>query len=213
MKLLDQQELISQKRTNAKVAVIPNQAEINQDTNTALSGLKAQMDAPIEQQAELTSAMSVIGQQSVNQDQIPACVQTIQNNTPVTQAQCNRQLNDLQVAFGKQLDAMQGRGSSNNTAITSASSPNSSHAPNESRNELKDDQGRSWFQVKFFCSKHGFNTAHSNEACKFKQSPKGHPWIAGATIQDPKGGNMANADKLHPWHEKSTKQYANQVPT
>ena len=57
MKLLDQQELITQKSANAKVAVIPNQVEINHDTNAALSGLKAQMDALIEQQAELTSAM------------------------------------------------------------------------------------------------------------------------------------------------------------
>ena len=211
MKRLDQQGLITKKKTSANIAFIPNQAEINHDTTAALTNLQNQLAALCDQHREMSSAMSVISQQ---QTTVPAVIQTTQDNSPTfTQAQCDRQINDLKIYFGKQLDALRGaKASSHDTAATSVLSQGSTKWPSEQRNEQKDSQGRSWFQVKFCCSKHGCNTTHSNEACGFKKSPKGPPWIPGATIQDTKGGNPANADKLNQWCLKSTKQYAHQVP-
>ena len=66
------------------------------------------MDALCEQQAQLTTAMSVISQQpTINHNTAPAHIQTNQDDTPmITEAQCNRWMNDPHVFCGKQMDAV-----------------------------------------------------------------------------------------------------------
>ena len=141
MKRLDQQGLITKKKTNANIAFIPNQAEINHDTTAALTGLQDQIAALCDQHREISSAMSVISQQQ--QSTVPAVIQTTQDNSPTfTQAQCDRQIRDLKIYFGKQLDALQGaKTSSHGAGATSVLSQGSAKWPSEQRNEQKDNQG------------------------------------------------------------------------
>lgn len=104
----------------------------------------------------------------------------------------------------------------NNGAIATANTSHTSfhwqQQNQDQQNAVKDAQGKKWFQVKFCCSNHGHNTSHINENCNNKMLDKGHPWIAGATPTNTKGGNNALADMFYHWFERSTRQYLPQPP-
>lgn len=153
----------------------------------------------------------------------------------ITEAQCRRLLNEQQINMGKQMDAMMLKNQEllakirnlelqNNSTIASTAantsysgsqhrSQNQSYNHNQDqRTSVKDTQGRKWYQVKFYCSKHGFNTSHSNENCNSKHLNRGHPWVPGATPSNTKGGSNALADKFNHWYEPRAKQYQPQPP-
>ena len=183
----------------------------------------------------MNAAMSVIGSnQRAYNASVPAYIQTdiTHGNTSaigsdtITEAQCKRLLNEQQINMGKQMDAMVLKNQEllekirrlelgNNTVATAATSHSGiPHGPpQDKKNTMKDSQGRKWHQVKFYCSKHGFNISHSNANCNNKHVDKGHPWVPGATASNTKGGSNALADKFNHWFERSSKQYSPQPPT
>ena len=189
-----------------------------------------------EENAHLASAaMSVISNnqhRAFNATAIPSYIQTdptagntsMMGSETYTDAQCKRMLNEQQINHGKQVDALNLQnqqllariqaletGSTMATTVgTSRSGPSMRHLDQSSMK--KDAQGRKWYQVKFCCSKHGFNTSHSNDNCNGKHMNKGHPWIPGASLVDTKGGNNNNSDKLNYWYKPRTKQYLPQPP-
>ena len=137
-----------------------------------------------------------------------------------TETQCRRLLNKQKISMGKKMDAMAARNQeleaeiqnmklSNGAIATANASHNSFHRQQQNQDQqsaIKDALGKKWFQVKFCCSKHGCDTSHSNQNCNNKMSPKGHPWIAGATRTNTKGGNNALADEFNYWFKRSTRQ-------
>ena len=93
------------------------------------------------------------------------------DQTQSQKAVCRRLLNEQQISVNRQMDAMTLRNQEleaelrrlNNGTITTANTSHSSlhRQPNQDQQSVtKDAQGRKWFQVKFCCSKHGFNTGH-----------------------------------------------------
>ena len=143
----------------------------------------------------------------------------------VTEAQCKRWLNEQQISMGKKMDAVVARNQepeatirnlniNNGTVAATNTSHSSSQKPHQQdqRSSVRDSQGKKWHQVKFCCSKHGFNTSHSNENCNNKHVNKGHPWVPGATPSNTKGGNNALEDKFNHWFERSSRQHLPQPP-
>ena len=194
-------------------------------------GIVNQLDALAEQQAQV--AMSVISnnQRALNVSGMPNCMQTnpTNGNTSAvgsnahTEAQCKRLLSEQQIHHGEQMDALtlqnqellakiQSPELNAGTAATAANTSHSGFHNQDQKSRKKDVQGRKWYQVKFQCSKHGFNTSHSNENCNSKHLNKGHPWIPGATLANTKGGNNAHADKFNHWYEPRARQYSPQPP-
>ena len=238
---LDLQGFTTNKTTNsARSTTTPTQESYNLELAHRISGIESQMDALHDHQVHVNTAMSVIGnnQRAFNAASIPNYIQTdtMTGNTSaigsdtITEAQCKRLLNEQQITMGKQMDAMALKNQelldkirrlelSNSTvatATTNTSSSGMAHSQSHNqnhRNMVKDTQGRKWYQVKFYCSKHGFNTSHSNDNCNNKHADKGHPWIPGATASNTKGGSTALADKFNHWFERSSKQYSPQPPT
>ena len=141
----------------------------------------------------------------------------------VTEAQCKRHPNEQQIQHGKQVDALNLQNqellarirmlemNDNSTATTTANASHSGLHNQDQKSMKKDSQGRKWHQVKFHCSKHGFNSSHSNENCNDKLMNEGHPWAPGATSANTRGGGAANADKINHWYEPRTRQCSPQV--
>ena len=203
-----------------------------------LDALTEQNAALTEQNAHLASAaMSVISNdqhRAFNATTIPSYIQTdptagnasAMGSDAHTDAQCKRMLNELQISMGEKLDSANARNqeleaiirnmnAGANTIATSNSTQSGFQRQNQHRDNSsmkKDAQGRKWHQVKFHCSKHGFNTSHSNENCNSKHMNKGHPWTPGATLGNTKGGSNANADKCNYWFEPRSKQCSPQPP-
>ena len=218
---------------SARSVISPEQATVNSGVEHRLSDLTNQADALTEQTAQAASAaMSVISsdQRAFNPSGVPAFIQTDPTagnasaigSDNVTDAQCRRLLNEQQIHHGEQMDALSLQNQQlmakiqnlemNNSAV--ATTTDSSHSgfcphqnqPGDKSSVKKDSQGRRWYQVKFCCSKHGFNTCHSNETCNNKHMNEGHPWVPGATPADTKGGSNALSDKVNHWFEPRSKQ-------
>ena len=125
--------------------------------------------------------MSVISssQRALNVSGMPNCMQTdpANGNTSAmgsdacTEAQYRRLLDEQQIHHGKQMDALSLQNQellakirdleiNASTAATAASTGHSGFHNQDQRSMKKDAQGRKWYQVKFCCSEHGFNTGH-----------------------------------------------------
>ena len=227
---------------SARSIIPPEQVNVNSDVEHRLSGITNQLDALTEQTAQVASAaMSVISsnQRAFNASGVPTYIQTDPTNgntsaigsDTVTEAQCRRLLNEQQINMGKQMDALTLKNQellakirnlelqNNSTVATTAANTSYSGSHQQPRNNsqdqrstVKDAQGRKWYQVKFYCSKHGFNTSNSNENCNNKYMNKGHSWVPGATPSNTKGGSNALADKFNHWYDPRAKQYQPQPP-
>ena len=93
------------------------------------------------------------------------------------------------------------------------SNRNRERGHNKERIKRQDSKGHTWFQIAHYCSKHGYNSSHSNEACEFKQAQDGRgTWIAGASAADNKGGSNKNADKCLQWFNPRTRQTTPTLP-
>ena len=239
---LDLQGFTTNTTNSARSTATPTQESFHLELAHRLSGIESQVDALHDHQLHVNAAMSAIGNhRAVNTNTVPSYIQTdpMNGNTSaigsdtITEAQCKRLLSEQQINMGKRMDAMALKNQellnkirqlelSNGTVATTTT--NTSHSMptsqasyqdknQDKRNTMKDSQGRKWYQVKFYCSKHGFNTSHSNENCNNKHTNKGHPWIPGATATNTMGGSTALADKFNHWFERSSKQYSSQPPT
>lgn len=236
---LDIQGFITKRSESARSVTSPEQATVNSEVEHKSSGIMNQLNVLAEQQTALTeqqtqAAMSVIGsnqQRAFNATAIPSCIQTdpttgnasAMGSETCTDAQCKRLLNEQQIHHGKQMDALTLQNQellarildlqlNTSTAATTANTSHSSFQNQDQSSMKKDAQGRKWHQVKFHCSKHGFNTSHSNENCNSKRMTKGHPWTPGATPANAKGGSNAHADKFNHWYEPRAKQHSPQPP-
>ena len=79
----------------------------------------------------------------------------------------------------------------NSSQLTGPTLSSTAYTTNTRDNRIckSDASGNKWFQVAYYCSKHGFNISHNNPHCNKKQSPGKYTWIEGATASETKGGN------------------------
>ena len=45
----------------------------------------------------------------------------------------------------------------------------------DQRISQRDSHGHKWFKVAHYCSKHGYNISHTNNNCRDREQPGGHP--------------------------------------
>lgn len=188
--ILPEQATVNQSADN-RLTGLSNQLDALTEQNAHLT----------EQNAHLTSAaMSAISgnhHRAFNVSGVPTYIQTETNNgntsaigsDTVTDAQCKRLLNEQQISHGKQVDALNlqiqelmaktrtlemHNNSASTTATSIANTSQSGFLNQDQKTVKKDSTGKKWYQVKFHCSKHGFNSGHSNENCNSKHLNKGH---------------------------------------
>ena len=97
----------------------------------------------------------------------------------------------------------------NNTQSTNASTVSVSHTNSPDERVIQyDGQGRKWYHVAHYCSKHGYNISHSNGNCRDKHKTDGQNWINGATACNNHGGSQKNREKYLHWFNPKTKVFA-----